>query len=66
MLGSVVFIVALTLSSGEHYQVPTQFFDNQVQCMDAAMTLSYTYRRADLKSYSLKCLKTVPEVEEKE
>lgn len=52
----VALLLFLVLSTGEKYEPPVTFYKSEVLCMDKAMTLTDSYRKSDLKSYTVQCI----------
>ena len=61
MFNTFALIVMLTLPNNQLYVPNVVHYDNFATCMNTAMNITYSYRRSDLKDYTVKCLKVIPE-----
>ena len=60
MFSTFALLIMLTLSNGEQYTPQVAYYDGFTNCMDRAMVVTDTYRKSDLKKYTVKCIKVTP------
>ena len=61
MFNTFVLLLGLTLANGSSYTPNAITYPSFTDCMNTAMAVTTSYRKSDLKHYTVQCLKVSPE-----